>query len=50
MAAHIRLMNERREQIVTILSERERVTVNELSEMLNVSSVTVRGDLNFLAD
>lgn len=50
MAVHIRLMNERREQIVSILSERERVTVNELSEMLNVSSVTVRGDLNFLAE
>ncbi|MBK8027475.1 MAG: DeoR/GlpR transcriptional regulator [Chloroflexi bacterium] len=50
MAVHIRLMNERRDQIVNILSERERVTVNELSEMLNVSSVTVRGDLNFLAE
>lgn len=50
MAVFIRLMNERREQIVNILSERERVTVNELSEMLNVSSVTVRGDLNFLAE
>jgi DeoR/GlpR family transcriptional regulator of sugar metabolism len=50
MAVHIRLMNQRREQIVSILSERERVTVNELSEMLNVSSVTVRGDLNFLAE
>ncbi|MCK6576916.1 MAG: DeoR/GlpR family DNA-binding transcription regulator [Anaerolineae bacterium] len=50
MAVYIRLMNQRREQIVNILSERERVTVNELSEMLNVSSVTVRGDLNFLAE
>lgn len=50
MGTYIRLMNERREQIVTILSARERVTVNELSEMLNVSSVTVRGDLNFLAE
>jgi len=43
-------MNERRDQIVSIVSERERVTVNELSEILNVSSVTVRGDLNFLAE
>jgi DeoR/GlpR family transcriptional regulator of sugar metabolism len=50
MAVFIRMMNERREQIVNILSERERVTVNELSEMLSVSSVTVRGDLNFLAE
>lgn len=50
MAVHIRLMNERREQIVNILSERERVTVNELSEMLNVSSVTVRSYLNALAE
>lgn len=50
MAVHIRLMNERRNQIVSIVSERERITVNELSEMLDVSSVTVRGDLNFLSD
>ncbi|MBK8034795.1 MAG: DeoR/GlpR transcriptional regulator [Chloroflexi bacterium] len=50
MAVFIRIMNQRREQIVNILSERERVTVNELSEMLSVSSVTVRGDLNFLAE
>lgn len=50
MAAYIRLMNERREQIVSILGERARVTVNELSEILSVSSVTVRGDLNFLAE
>lgn len=50
MAMHIRLMNERRDQIVSIVNERERITVSELSEMLNVSSVTIRGDLNFLDD
>lgn len=50
MAVHIRLMNARRDQIVAIVTERERVTVHELSEMLDVSTVTVRGDLNFLAD
>ncbi len=50
MAPHIRFMNQRREQILSILTERERVTVNELTELLSVSSVTVRSDLNHLAE
>ncbi|MCA9926412.1 MAG: DeoR/GlpR transcriptional regulator [Anaerolineales bacterium] len=44
------LMPERHNQIVEILSEKQTITVNELSEILDVSSVTVRNDLNQLAE
>jgi DeoR family transcriptional regulator of aga operon len=41
---------ERHAHIETILQDRHSVTVNELSEMLDVSSVTIRNDLNHLAE
>ncbi|MCA9935709.1 MAG: DeoR/GlpR transcriptional regulator [Ardenticatenaceae bacterium] len=44
------LMPERQNQIIEILQDRQTVTVAELSEMLDVSSVTVRSDLRQLAD
>lgn len=37
-------------EIMRILDEQERVTVQELSEMFDVSPVTVRNDLNTLAE
>lgn len=41
-------LNERRRQIMEVLSEREYVTVEELSKTLNVSLVTIRTDLTAL--
>ncbi|MFO7888902.1 MAG: transcriptional repressor AgaR [bacterium] len=41
---------ERRDEIVRLVSEDGRVTVKKLSEMYNVSTVTIRNDLNFLQE
>ncbi len=38
-------MNKRQSQILDLLAERKKVDVNELSELLNVSQVTIRKDL-----
>lgn len=40
----------RQKQILEYLSEREDASVGELSEIFKVSEVTIRTDLNFLAD
>jgi DeoR/GlpR family transcriptional regulator of sugar metabolism len=44
------LINERQNQILDILSDRQAVSVTELAELLNVSGVTIRTDLNQLAE
>jgi DeoR/GlpR family transcriptional regulator of sugar metabolism len=44
------LVVERHKQIMDILTERETATVSELSGILDVSAVTVRSDLNQLAE
>ena len=44
------LPGQRHTQIEEILQEKHSVTVNELSEMLDVSPVTIRNDLNHLAE
>lgn len=44
------LMSERHQEIVETLLERETATVNELSERFDVSPVTIRSDLNSLAE
>lgn len=44
------LMTQRHNQIIEILGEKQTVTVAELSEVLAVSSVTVRNDLKHLAE
>ena len=44
------LVNERQTQILDILSDKQSVAVAELAELLNVSAVTIRTDLNQLAD
>jgi len=41
-------MNERHKDILKILGHGELVTVNQLTEKLGVSSVTIRHDLNIL--
>ena len=41
-------MNERQNKILQILGQNHRTSVNVLAEMLKVSSVTIRQDLNFL--
>lgn len=38
----------RQKQILELLSERDDISVGELSELLNVSEVTIRSDLNLL--
>ena len=43
-------MNKRHEQILKIISREKETTVSRLSELLNVSVVTVRSDLRFLED
>jgi len=43
-------LEERRQNILKLLSEQGRVTVGELSEIFNVSEVTVRKDLEVLED
>ena len=42
------MLNKRQNQILEILDKNDRTTVNELSKKLDVSSVTIRQDLNFL--
>lgn len=44
------LMSERHQQIVETLLEQETATVTELSERFDVSPVTIRSDLNSLAE
>ena len=41
-------MNGRQKEILKIVSRKNRVTVNELAEIFNISGVTVRQDLNYL--
>lgn len=41
-------MNERQSKILNLLSRDDLTSVNDLSSQLNVSSVTIRQDLNFL--
>jgi len=41
---------ERRDEISRLVSENGRVTVKELTQMYNVSAVTIRNDLNFLQE
>ena len=43
------LMSERHDQILEILNDKRTITVAELSEMLGVTAVTIRSDLNQLA-
>lgn len=43
------LMSERHDQIMEILNDKRAITVTELSEMLGVTAVTIRSDLNQLA-
>ena len=43
-------MKERHEQIIQLILEQQNVTVNELSERFFVSPVTIRSDLNQLAE
>jgi DeoR/GlpR family transcriptional regulator of sugar metabolism len=42
------MLNERQSKILSLLSRDDLTSVNELSAQLNVSSVTIRQDLNFL--
>jgi DeoR family transcriptional regulator of aga operon len=44
------LVEERRRRILELLSKEERATVEELADRFNVSTVTIRGDLDVLAD
>ncbi|MCB0212762.1 MAG: DeoR/GlpR transcriptional regulator [Anaerolineae bacterium] len=44
------LINERQSHILEILADRQAVSVAELSALLNVSGVTIRTDLNQLAE
>lgn len=44
------MLNKRQNEILKILGENYQTSVNELSEILGVSSVTIRQDLNFLED
>ncbi|MCB8924103.1 MAG: DeoR/GlpR transcriptional regulator [Ardenticatenaceae bacterium] len=43
-------MKERHEQIIQLILQQQNVTVNELSERFSVSPVTIRSDLNQLAE
>ena len=43
-------MRERHTQILNLLGEKKKITVLELSELLNVSDVTIRKDLSVLED
>ena len=43
-------MNNRHEQILNILSREKEISVNRLSDLLNVSLVTIRSDLRFLEE
>ena len=41
-------MNSRQQQITQIVNDNKRISVSKLSELLGVSAVTIRHDLNFL--
>ncbi|MGX7198190.1 DeoR/GlpR family DNA-binding transcription regulator [Enterococcus olivae] len=41
--------SQRREKILEILQDRESISVNELTDMLDVSQATIRSDLNYLS-
>jgi len=43
-------MNHRHEQILNIINREKDISVNRLSDLLNVSLVTIRSDLRFLED
>lgn len=43
-------LEERRQNILSLLEKNERSTVNELSGLFHVSKETIRSDLNFLAE
>lgn len=43
------IMNERQQAITYLVNEQNQISVNELAQRLNVSMVTIRHDLNFLA-
>jgi DeoR family transcriptional regulator of aga operon len=48
---HVRLLvEERRRRILELLAKEERATVEELADRFDVSTVTIRGDLDVLAD
>ncbi len=42
------MLNERQNSILNLLGRNDQVSVNELANLLNVSSVTIRQDLNFM--
>jgi DeoR/GlpR family transcriptional regulator of sugar metabolism len=42
------MLNDRQSKILNLLSHRDLIPVNELSESLGVSTVTIRQDLNYL--
>jgi len=42
------MLNERQNSILNLLGHNDKVSVNELAKQLNVSSVTIRQDLNFM--
>jgi DeoR family transcriptional regulator of aga operon len=44
------LVEERRRRILELLDKQERATVDELADRFGVSTVTIRGDLDVLAD
>ena len=41
-------MNSRQNEILQLVNDRKRVQVTELSDIIGVSGVTIRQDLNFL--
>ncbi|MDF5457009.1 DeoR/GlpR transcriptional regulator, partial [Vibrio parahaemolyticus] len=41
-------MNPRQNEILQLVNDRKRVQVTELSDIIGVSGVTIRQDLNFL--
>ncbi len=42
-------INERRNKILSIVNDHKEVTVEYLARLLNVTTVTIRRDLDFLA-
>ncbi len=45
----ITAINERRDQIISLIDTNRTISVNELAKILNVTSVTIRKDLDALA-
>ena len=43
-------MNKRQSQIVTLVNQKDRISVTELAHELDVSEVTIRKDLTTLAN